>query len=217
MINAYWPEFLSLALIHFMAVVAPGPDFVVTVRQSLKFGRTHGVMTALGIGFGLGIHVLYTLLGVSALMHTSEWLLTAAKVLGAIYLVYLGVQLCRSKPAKHNESATATNTEEHPDTPIESQSLKRAFSIGFLTNATNPKATLFFLAVMTNVVSIDTPMTVQMFYGAWMCSVNALWFTLVSLVFSAEKARCWFQRQMHLIERSLGVVLIAFAARLAFV
>ncbi|GAB6260123.1 LysE family translocator [Photobacterium sp. R1] len=214
MINEYWPEFLSLALIHFMAVVAPGPDFVVTVRQSLKFGRSHGVMTALGIGCGLGIHVLYTLLGVSALMHTSEWLLIAAKVLGAIYLVYLGVQLCRSKPAKDNEPAT--DAANNPDTPAETQSLKRAFSIGFLTNATNPKATLFFLAVMTNVVSINTPIAVQMFYGAWMCSVNALWFMGVSVVFSAEKARFWFQRQMHLIERSLGVVLIAFAARLAF-
>ncbi|MDO6707193.1 LysE family translocator [Photobacterium sp. 1_MG-2023] len=212
MIQAYWPEFLSLALIHFMAVVAPGPDFVVTVRQSLKFGRLHGVITALGIGTGLSVHVLYTLLGVSALMHTSETLLLVAKLLGACYLVYLGVQLCRSKPAKGQMAVNGENASE-----TEQQSLRRAFGIGFLTNATNPKATLFFLAVMTNVVGVDTPLAVQAFYGIWMCSVNAVWFMLVSLVFSAPKARNWFHHQMHIIERTLGVVLLAFAARLAFV
>ncbi|MDO6581179.1 LysE family transporter [Photobacterium sp. 2_MG-2023] len=211
MLSEYWPEFISLALIHFMAVVAPGPDFVMTVRQSLRFGRRHGIVTAFGIGAGLSVHVLYTLLGVSAIMHTSEWLLIAAKLLGAAYLVYLGVQLCRSKPATSDAPAVdATPESGH-------QTLRRAFGIGFLTNATNPKATLFFLAIITNVVSLDTPLTIQIFYGVWMCAITALWFVLVSLLFSAEKARLWFHRQMHIIERTLGVVLIAFAARLAFV
>ena len=59
----YLGEFLALATIHFLAVVAPGPDFAVTIRQSVRFGRWVGICTALGIGAGISVHVLYTLLG----------------------------------------------------------------------------------------------------------------------------------------------------------
>ncbi|BCQ67846.1 hypothetical protein PEQA60_18360 [Pseudomonas sp. Eqa60] len=63
MLSNYLGEFLALALVHFLAVVAPGPDFAVTIRQSVRFGRMTGVCTALGIGAGISVHVLYTLLG----------------------------------------------------------------------------------------------------------------------------------------------------------
>lgn len=59
----YLREFLALAAIHFLAVVAPGPDFAVTIRQSVRFGRHAGIGTAVGIGAGISVHVIYTLLG----------------------------------------------------------------------------------------------------------------------------------------------------------
>lgn len=211
MIEQYWNEFLALAVIHLLAVIMPGPDFVVTVRQSIRFGRINGIVTALGIGVGLSVHVIYTLLGISALMQGSELLMMIAKFIGAGYLLYLGVQLCCSK-----SSGSSLKIDNNINGEAGRQTLLRAFSIGFLTNATNPKATLFFLAVMTSVVSITTPINVQIFYGAWMCFVNAFWFTLVSILFSAPAARGWFNKQLLLMERTLGVVLILFAARLAF-
>ncbi len=97
MLSNYLGEFLALATIHFLAVVAPGPDFAVTIRQSVRFGRMVGICTALGIGVGISVHVLYTLLGVGALMHTTPWLLTVAKVVGGAYILYLGVSLVRSQ------------------------------------------------------------------------------------------------------------------------
>ncbi|PAS97993.1 MAG: hypothetical protein BSR46_12785 [Candidatus Dactylopiibacterium carminicum] len=99
MLASYWHEFLGLALIHFLAVVAPGPDFAVTVRQSLRHGTRAGALTALGIGAGISVHVAYTLLGVSALMHTSAWALLAARIVGGLYLIYLGFNFLRARPA----------------------------------------------------------------------------------------------------------------------
>lgn len=210
MIEQYGSEFLTLAFIHFLAVVIPGPDFVIIVRQSIRYSRVVGVMTALGIGCGLSVHVIYSLLGISAMMHASELLMMVAKYVGTGYLLYLGVRLCLS-----NASESSLSMEDGV-TEASQQNLLRAFSIGFLTNATNPKATLFFLAVMTSVVSVTTPIKVQVFYGAWMCFVNALWFALVSVLFSSSIATKWVKNQLQFIERVLGVVLILFAARLAF-
>jgi threonine/homoserine/homoserine lactone efflux protein len=86
--------------------------------------------------------------------------------------------------------------------------------LGFLTNATNPKATLFFLAIFTTIVSAATPLRIQIFYGSWMCFVNAAWFALVGVVFTSPVIRERFLRVGYLFERAIGVLLIAFSARL---
>jgi len=208
MYTHYLNELLALAAIHFLAVVAPGPDFAVTIRQSVRFGRLIGVITALGIGAGISVHVLYTLLGVGALMHSAPWLLNVAKVIGGGYILYLGINLLRSK-AQAARTDFGQAVDEFPQ-----QSLAKAFMVGFLTNATNPKATLFFLAIFTTVVSASTPLKIQALYGLWMCSVNALWFILVSLLFSSERVRQAFLKMGHWFERTMGVVLILFAGRL---
>jgi RhtB (resistance to homoserine/threonine) family protein len=204
----YLGEFLALATIHFLAVVAPGPDFAITIRQSVRFGRWVGICTALGIGAGISVHVLYTLLGVGALMHTTPWLLTAAKVLGGAYILYLGVSLLRSQPKSVLEG------EKDAVEPLGKQTLLKAFISGFLTNATNPKATLFFLAIFTTLISVTTPLGVQALYGVWMCFVNALWFVIVALFFSSSRVRVLFMRMGHWFERTMGVILIGFAGRL---
>ncbi|WP_448106739.1 LysE family translocator [Pseudomonas azerbaijanoccidentalis] len=208
MFSNYLGEFLALATIHFLAVVAPGPDFAVTIRQSVRFGRRVGICTALGIGAGISVHVLYTLLGVGALMHTTPWLLTVAKVVGGAYILYLGVSLLRSQPKAVLEGEKDTNE------PVVEQTLLKAFTTGFLTNATNPKATLFFLAIFTTLISATTPLQIQALYGVWMCFVNALWFVIVALFFSNPRIRLLFMRMGHWFERSMGVILILFAGRL---
>lgn len=179
-----------------------------TIRQSVRFGRLVGICTALGIGAGISVHVLYTLLGVGALMHTTPWLLTVAKVVGGAYILYLGVNLLRSKPK------TTLEGDKVADEPLVEQTLSKAFTTGFLTNATNPKATLFFLAIFTTIISATTPLQIQALYGLWMCFVNALWFVIVALFFSSARVRLLFMRMGHWFERTMGVILILFAGRL---
>lgn len=212
MAQDYTREFLTLALVHFLAVVAPGPDFAVTVRQSVRFGRAVGVATAVGIGMGISLHVGYTLLGVGALLHTHPWLLTLTSVLGAAYLVYLGVLLVRSRPHASTSDTTDDTTSFGAAGAV--PSLPSAFWLGFLTNASNPKATLFFLAMFTTLVQPATPLPVQALYGLWMCGVNAGWFMIVAALFTVVRVRDAFLRMGHWLERLMGVVLLLFALRL---
>lgn len=203
----YLPEFLSLALIHLILVVIPGPDFVITVRQSIQHGRVHGIMTAIGIGIGLSVHVIYTLLGVAAITHTIPWLLQLFKIIGALYLCYLGMILIKS-----SNHLRQTNTIKS-DKELK-KSLKKSFFLGFLTNVFNPKATLFFIAVMMSIVSVDTPLAIKIGYGVWMCTINAAWFIFVSLLFSENKFQAWFEQQTQTIERVCGGVLLLFSVQL---
>src|SRR5690625_2957538 len=93
--SVYAAEFLSLVIIHFLVVVAPGADLAVSVQPRLAQGRRAVILSALGIGAGISVHVLYTLLGFSALMHSTPWLMRLAELVGSIYLLYLGSHFIR--------------------------------------------------------------------------------------------------------------------------
>jgi RhtB (resistance to homoserine/threonine) family protein len=210
MATSYLTEFIALATVHFLAVVAPGPDFAITVSQSVRHGRRIGLFTALGIGCGISVHVAYTLLGIGALLHATPSLAMSARLLGGAYLLYFAFKLLKAKPA----APLLTDTAEKMSTIFSQPSAWKAFTTGFLTNASNPKATLFFLAIFTTLVSNSTPLSIQVVYGAWMCFVNAAWFALVSLLFSHTRIRSVFIRIGHWFERLMGIVLIGFAVNL---
>ncbi len=211
MLHPYWTEFLTLAVVHLLAVIAPGPDFAVAVRQTVRFGRRTGIYTALGIGAGMSVHLIYTLIGVAALLNTTPWLMKAARWIGAAYILYLGIRFLLSRPG------TDSSVVEAGAPVAATQSAGRSFAIGFMTNATNPKATLFFLAAFTTLVSAQTPLAVQALYGLWMSVVNAAWFVLVSVALSAAAVRQRFLRVSHWFERLMGALLIGFAIRLVLV
>ena len=86
-----------------------------------------------------------------------------------------------------------------------------------MTNLLNPKATLFFLAIFTTIISIDTPILVQSAYALWIILTTVTWFTLVSFFFSQKKIRAKFISHGYVFERVMGVVLLLFAGKLLWV
>ncbi|HYC72365.1 MAG TPA: LysE family transporter [Opitutaceae bacterium] len=211
---SYWSEFLTMAVAHALAVASPGPDFALVLKQSIARGRRTAIWTSLGIGAGISLHVAYSLLGISLLIANSAVAFNALKYAGAAYLAWIGIQALRTKPRRGPVEPAAGRGPE--DEGRKADATRSAFATGFLTNALNPKATLFFLALFPMVVSPATPKLVQLGYGLWVIGYTAGWFTLVSLVFTRPEIRNRFLRQGHWIDRALGVVFLGFAASLAF-
>ena len=203
----YWTEFLTVALVHLLAVASPGPDFAVVVRESVVRGQRSGSWTAVGVGSGILVHVGYSLLGIGLIVSQSIVLFNLFKWLAAGYLFYLGFQALRAKPVAVGELA--------PSGSSETLSTRRAFTIGFVTNGLNPKATLFFLSLFTVVIDPHTPLAVQAGYGVYLAFATGLWFCLVAWLFSRERVRAGFTRMGHWFDRVTGAVLIGLGVRLA--
>ncbi|WP_437269895.1 LysE family translocator [Stutzerimonas balearica] len=203
----YWMEFLTVALVHLLAVASPGPDFAVVVRESVTQGQRAGLWTALGVGSGIFVHIAYSLLGIGLIVSQSILLFNLFKWLAAGYLVYLGWKALRARPQL--EAATLTAG------PVPTRRARQAFTVGFVTNGLNPKATLFFLSLFTVVINHDTPLAVQAGYGLYLACATTLWFCLVAWLFSRDRVRAGFARMGHWFDRLTGAVLIALGARLA--
>ena len=202
----YWMEFLTVALVHLLAVASPGPDFAVVVRESVTQGHRTGSWTALGVGCGIFLHVAYSLLGIGLIVSQSIVLLNLFKWLAAAYLLYLGWRALRARP----QALTGVTAAGGP-----ARSAGSAFVMGFVTNGLNPKATLFFLSLFTVVISADTPLWVQAGYGIYLAGATALWFLLVAWLFSRGRVRAGFARIGHWFDRLTGAVLIGLGVRLA--
>lgn len=204
----YWTEFLTVALIHLLAVASPGPDFAVVVRESVTHGRRAGMFTAFGVGTAIFVHVGYSLLGIGIIVSQSIVLFNALKWLAAAYLLYIGIKALRAKPA--DPAALAANL------PTGERTARGAFTAGFVTNGLNPKATLFFLSLFTVVINPHTPLSIQAGYGVYLAVATGAWFCMVTMLFSHQRVRNGFARMGHWFDRTMGAVLVALGVKLAF-
>ena len=194
--SSYATEFARVAVAHLLAVASPGPDFAMVLRQSLAHGQRTAVWTSLGIGSAILLHATYCVLGLGLLLQSSPAAFTTLRYAGAAYLVYLGVEGLRSR-------ARAGSVADGPGVTVPAPGA--AFVAGFLTNALNPKAALFFIALFPVAVSAQTPKLIQAGYGLWMSLATMAWFSLVSVVFTREPVRRGYLRHGHWIDRLLEI------------
>ncbi|WP_016703872.1 LysE family transporter [Pseudomonas chlororaphis] len=197
-------ELLVVITITVLAVLSPGPDFAMVTRNSLVQSRRHGVFTALGIGLGVMLHIGYTLFGVGLLVKESLLLFGALKIAGALYLVYLGIRMLRTR---------AVEEEVAMDTPR--VSAWTALRTGFLTNALNPKTMIFVVSLFMQVMQPGTAPGVRIGYGAIIVLAHVLWFVAVALFFSTPGIRARLMAYKRRIDQLFGVLLVGFGVLLS--
>jgi len=204
--NDLYIQFFTVATIHLFAVMSPGPDFAIILKQSLSHGRKLSIITSLGIGTGILVHVLFCMFGLGMVISESKFLFNFIKILGAIYLFYIGTKSL----IQNVQFKTYVNN------PTNQLSALKSFRLGFLTNVLNPKATLFFLSLYATIITDQTTISVQAMYGLWMSAVTGLWFCLLSIMLTNASVIQKIQKFTVIIQRGTGIVLIVFAIKLLF-
>ena len=201
-------NWLLLVAVFGVAVVSPGPDLVMAIRNSVMYARRAGVMTAIGFGLGVIFHVTYTLAGLAAIIAKSVLLFNILKYVGAAYLLYVGIKALRSK----GMSADAT-----PEGPVVHGTMSdfQAIRSGFITNLFNPKATMFFLALFSQIIHPDYSLAVQALFGLTCVLMVTAWFSGVAIVLNAPAIKARFLKASKWIDRTCGGFFIALGLKLA--
>jgi len=206
------PQLLMFMAAGWLLNLTPGPDVLFIVTNGLRGGVRAGLVAALGITAGCFVHIFAAALGVSALLATSATAFTVLKWAGALYLLYVGVQLLRSQvPTIMNSIAIdPINTRD--------RSLKSIFFKGFWTNVLNPKVALFFLAFVPQFIAPDAPnkpLAFVLLGGLFTLNALPINFGYAALGGWAARRLSLVQRGMHWLERAAGVMFIGFGLKLA--
>ena len=157
--------FLSAAIAHLLAVMSPGPDTAIIFQQSFAKGRNSGILTALGIGFGIFLHCLLAISGISILLYSTEEARFVIKILGASYLIFVGLQSLLLQDS--SEPKTRTTIFTHP------------FLIGLITNILNIKAFLFTVSLFS-FINLQPDSLMSWIYLFYFPVITAAWFSFVS-------------------------------------
>jgi len=193
-------------LVHLLAVMSPGPDFVLVSQNSLLHSRKIGIYTSVGLALGILVHVAYSLIGIGLIISKSILLFSVLKFACAGYLIYIGIKAILAKKS---------STEKADGKKMAHLSGFAAVKTGFLTNVLNPKVTLFFFALFTQVIDPHTPKTIQLIYGLEMSLMTFLWFGLIAIVLSHRIIKDRFVSIQHYLEKFFGGILIALGIKVA--
>jgi threonine/homoserine/homoserine lactone efflux protein len=189
--------------------VTPGPDTLYIVGRGTTQGLRAGVVAALGIGAGTLVHISAAAFGLSAILAASAGAFTAIKLIGAAYLVYVGLSLAFSSSTPLDHTGT---------TPLAPASLGTVFMQGFLTNVLNPKVALFFLAFLPQFVepdAVNKPLAF-LFLGLVFNVNGTLWNLFIA--WSAARVSAGLRQRAAALKwfnRCVGGIFVALGIRLA--
>ena len=168
--------FIWSALAHLIALTSPGPDTAIVIRQVSVYGRVEGIKTAIGIGFGILIHCIMAMSGISLLILDNDLYKFIITLIGGIYILYLGLTMYSSI---NNEVTTNNN-------PLNIKN--NSFNIGLITNIFNIKAFLFFVSLFA--ILIDNLNGIYFYiYPIYFSFSSALWFIFLSYVLTSSKSK----------------------------
>ncbi|ELQ6134557.1 LysE family transporter [Cronobacter dublinensis] len=197
---------LFVATIAALGMLSPGPDFFLVIKNAARYPRSAAMMTAAGVIAGVITHMTYCVAGIAVVITTTPWLFGALKYVGAAYLVWLGVNALLAR---------GTTSLALDGVAQESTSLKKAFLQGYLCNLLNPKATLFFLAMFTQVLNVNSGMMEKLWYAGIIVTLTLVWWPLLVWLIQSAPVRRGLTKAQKVIDKLLGGMLLALGIKVA--
>jgi RhtB (resistance to homoserine/threonine) family protein len=199
---------MQIALLPFLAIsilliAIPGPDTAVVTKNALLGGRRGGVLSALGVSTGLTVWTFAAALGIATLLRASEAAFLALKIAGALYLIWIGIQMLRARDPLAESTGPRTT------------SGAKALRQGLLSDLGNPKIAVFFTSFLPQFVHGGAVFLPLLVLGGLFAVLTLAWLAAYALLIGRSSALLRRPGVRKVVDRVTGVVLIAFGLRLA--
>ena len=207
----HFPFFLAAV---FLLNVTPGPDTAYIVGRSVAQGRSAGLVSALGISAGCCVHALACAFGLTALLAASATAFTVIKLVGAVYLIYLGARLLLASRSAPQQEAPG----RPPRVSDARKPLAQLFVQGFWTNVLNPKVVLFFVSFFPQFVSADSDgkALAFLFLGLVFVAMSTVWNSFVAWIAGSVTKRLGGKPSVKKwLDRVVGSAFVGLGLKLA--
>lgn len=200
--------FFSIAVVHLIALMSPGPDFFFVTRTAMSQSRPKAMLGVLGIAAGIFVWAGVSILGLHILFETISWLQRFIAIAGGLYLLWMGINLLRYS---FNQKKQAQ--EFIGDTVAD---MKSPFLYGLLTNLANPKAVIYFGSIFSTFITTDVTDAAKLGLFVFVVLESFAWFGFVSLVFGSKKPRELYKKAGRWIDAVAGALFSLFGAGLVW-
>ncbi|MBS9432357.1 LysE family transporter [Photorhabdus hainanensis] len=197
---------LVVITISTLGMLSPGPDFFLVVKNAIRYQRSAAMMTVMGLIAAIACHMVYCVAGLAIVITTTPWLFNLMKYAGAAYLIWIGINSLFSRGG---------NTLTLDDQPRQIVTFKKAFMQGFLCNLLNPKATLFFLAIFTQLLNVNSGVGEKLWYASIIWGLAVIYWPLLVILIQSAPVRRGLAKTQKVIDKLLGIVLIGLGVKVA--
>mgnify|MGYP001806357443 CR=1 FL=1 len=204
---------VSVALAHFFALLSPGADFVLIVRSGMTKPFRRAIGVAIGISAANGVYIALCLAGVGSFIAGSPAILRILRIVGGVYLCWLGAGGLRSK---RSGDLVFSVMPAQGDSPASEGSARRETVAGFLSSLLNPKLPLFYFGLFSLALGKGLAMMIRLALGVWMALIVFLWDACILFALTRPRVRNAFLRRVRLIDRATGLVLLIVGVMILF-
>tara|TARA_A100001015_G_scaffold303712_1_gene393806 strand:+ start:171 stop:779 length:609 start_codon:yes stop_codon:yes gene_type:complete len=187
----FWLQFAAVCV---AGAMSPGPSLALVIRNSTKFSRIAGLMTAIGHGLGMGIYAVFAVTGLVIVITTNVYLFQLIQILGICFLLYFGIQfiLQKSNEIIINDKQKNINS----------------FIQGFSISILNPKILIWFAAIFSQFVNVNGTFTSNSILVLTASIIDCIWYIIVALVVTSYGLNNFFQKRIDIIQKISGFILV---------
>ncbi|MDO5640463.1 MAG: LysE family transporter [Neisseria sp.] len=198
------PVVLTVVAAHFLALISPGPDFLLVVRSAFRNSRRRAMGVALGIALANGFYIALCIIGVGHVLSQSLWAMLLLKTLGGLFLLYVAWHALR---ARRSDYAFISRPELAQHNGQNAPSFLREFLLGMASGLSNPKNVIFYLSLFSVVLTPQVGTGFRIGLGVWMTLLVFVWDAAIILLLSQGRIRHWFGGAAFYIDKAAGALL----------
>ncbi|EGR4437042.1 lysine transporter LysE [Vibrio cholerae] len=195
--------FVTVAVAHFLALLSPGPDFVLVVKSAIRNKGKNAIGIAVGIALANAVYISLCLVGVGSILAASVSIMIALKIVGGLFLIYLAIQALKARRSSYETFEVS----ESEGASTDSNSFHYELVTGFMSGILNPKNLLFYLSLFTVVLTNDVSFSFKLGLGIWMTLVVFIWDAAIIFLLSTNKVRSRFTKLAFYIDKVTGAIL----------
>lgn len=202
------PVVLTVVSAHFLALLSPGPDFMLIVKSGIKNGSRNALGLALGISCANGVYIALCIFGLGESLTQSIVLLRILKAFGGFFLLFLAIAALKSRKEEYDKIMEIRSVAGSRGT------FSKEFLTGFISGITNPKNLIFYLSLFTMILTGGVGQGLKIALGIWMTALVFFWDSMILLVLSRESIRKVFSGMAFYIDKCAGIVIGVLAVKL---
>ena len=187
----FWLQFVAVCI---AGAMSPGPSLALIIRNSTKYNRLGGIMSAIGHGLGMGIYAIFAVTGLIIILTTNIYIFKSIQIAGIIFLFIFGILFIIQKKEELN---------------IENNQNKlNSFLQGFSISILNPKILIWFSAVFSQFVRSDSTFFTNSILVITASAIDCIWYVVVALIVTSYGLKDFFQKRINAIQKISGTVLV---------